>query len=918
MTDRRLIEHVFPIREVGAECAREKSARKGNPSGLHYWWARKPLSVSRAAILASLLDVPDDESEQERILNLLVDASKWDFQKSKESRWALSEVISLIDEDRLQNIVLLDPFAGSGTIPLEGTRVGLNTISSDLNPVASTLQRVLTQSIQTYGDQVQPVTRKHDSFDDSQPKQDTLAAWSFLDEVSYWSDKIFKRVQDEVSDCYPSQEGEENVAYLWSRTLPCNNPACKRTVPLFVNSWLEKKGKLKGTAFQLVADKSTGDFRFEIHSTDEELSFNPSEGTIVPRGKLRCPFCDEITDSDDLRALAAKGKLGEELVCIATVRDQDTSGKHFRLPMEADIEGLQEAEQLLERLTHEDFGISSPVPNEPLPPEGTLGFRVTNYGMSQWGELFTKRQLGSILLFVKHVRDSHKERLDEYKSTGFEDFENYSNVVTTILSVMVSRMSMNMSRQCSWLSSDGARTNNPFGTISMPMVWDFSETNPLNTQSASWSIVRDATLNALELLPDSNPADVIRSSADALPFSDGEIDLIITDPPYYDAVPYSDMSDYFYIWQKRMLDQIYPGDFSTQLTPKRSEVVENPGHKKDAKAFESAIGGCFSEMTRVLSADGIVVIIFAHKSTEAWEQLLSGVLASGLTVTASWPVETEKRGRPRSLNSASLASSVLIVCRKSTHKEVGFIDDVEPSIESVLHDRLDYFWAQEIRGADFFMSAIGPAIEVFGRYSKVVRFSGEEVGLGELLVTVRTFVADYALKQIVKGSGTGVIDDFSRFYVIWRWAFGTNGVNSGEAISMAQSLGCEFTSLMAKDGLLKRDKQEIKLKGPKTRASLSGLGERSESGMRAPLIDVLHRAASLWEKGDRQILVDFLVESISENDREQLYRLAQSIVDVLPPGDKERALYENFLVGSKTLPKPTAQESATNNQQKLF
>jgi len=319
-----------------------------------------------------------------------------------------------------------------------------------------------------------------------------------------------------------------------------------------------------------------------------------------------------------------------------------------------------------------------------------------------------------------------------------------------------------------------------------------------------------------------------------------------------------------------------------------------------------------------LKDSGILVLVFAHKSTAAWETLLKALLDNDLVVTASWPIETEKPGRTRAIGSAALASSVFIVCRKRSAHDDGFVDDVEPALQVRLHERLDYFWSQGIRGADFFMSAIGPAVEVFGRYKRVLKLSGDEVTVGELLDKVRWIVADFALQRIVHGASAGDVDEASRFYVIWRWAFGTSEVDSGEAIHMAQSMGCEFNDLVADKGVLNKKGDKVSLKGPIDRKKIKGLGEPAATGTLAPLIDVLHRAANLWAAGERQELADFLVEALPSGGVDRMERLGQSIVDVLVPGDKERALYENFLVGARSLPTTTTKDKETNKQRKLF
>jgi len=310
----------------------------------------------------------------------------------------------------------------------------------------------------------------------------------------------------------------------------------------------------------------------------------------------------------------------------------------------------------------------------------------------------------------------------------------------------------------------------------------------------------------------------------------------------------------------------------------------------------------FQEMGRICVDDGIVVIVFAHKSTAAWETLLSSLLSADLVVTASWPIATEMTSRTGAQDAASLASSVFIVCRKRTAHDDGFLDDVEPDLTARLDERLDYFWSQGIRGADFFMSAIGPAVEVFGRYKRVLRLDGEVVKVGHLLDMVRRMVADYALNRIVKGVSAGDVDEESRFYVLWRWAFVGADVECGEAIHMAQSMGCEFSMLISDKGMLEKKGDKVSLRGPFDRAKVRHLGAQTLEHGYAPLIDVLHRASQLWSAGDRQGLSDFLADALPPGALERLHRLAQSIVDVLAPGDKERNLYENFLVGSRNLP----------------
>jgi len=903
MNNRRLIEDSLPLAEISEESAREKTLRVGNPSVLHPWWARRPLAACRAAAYAALRPAPSDEAARNSELKQTAAVAQFDGS-------GVDEAASKLGDNLFR---VLDPFSGGGTFPLAAQQLGCEVYSTDLNPVASLVQTATLVLNQEWGGLESTTKAPNDTLlADAQHQKSLL-----LRSVEDWTYRIEQRAREALESLYPTAiAGERITAYLWAHTISCQNPACRVTIPLIRQTWLSQKKKGPSTALKLISDRTSGTIRFEV-VTGQAFDFDPSVGTIV-RGNVRCPLCEEVTPVKDIRRLGQEKKFGERLLCVVTDRAGET-GKTFRLPMPSDLEAVDEARRRRQVLDTKELapGLRA-LPNEALPPHGTLGFRIQNYGYRTWSDLFTDRQLVALSTLAQLVHDSHGEREREFGHMGEADAVRFAAAVTTYLALMVSRLTNYCSRQCWWLSIDGERIANTFGRQALSMTWDFAETFPLNPISANWDNSRSAVLSVLEFLPRSNPAVVQRASADRLPFPDGMFDAILTDPPYYDAVPYSDLSDFFYVWLRRILYDVHPSLFEADLTPKRAEIVQNPVREKDAESFEHGMRDAFSEMRRVLKDDGIVVVVFAHKSTHAWETMLTGLLQAGLVVTASWPIETESRGRLRAKASASLASSVFIVCRKRSAHDDGFLDDVEPDLKSRLHERLDYFWSQGIRGADFFMSAIGPAVEVFGRHKRVLKLSGEEVTVAELLDKVRGIVADYALQRIVHGVAAGDVDEASRFYVIWRWAYGTSEVESGEAIHMAQSMGCEFSELVADSGVLTKSGDKVTLKGSVDRKKTNGLGEPRATGVLAPLIDVLHRAANLWAAGERQDLADFLATALPPGGVDRMQRLAQSIGDVLPPGDKERALYENFLVGARSLPAPTKKNEAAERQRNLF
>lgn len=860
MTDRRLIEDSLPLAEISEYSAKEKSIRHGHISTLHLWWARRPLAAARAATMAALLPEPRDESERQLFHRLITESLDWELGKEPQRQVdRLREILGeygVVDAPKV-----LDPFSGGGALPLEAERIGAEAFATDLNPVAHLIQLATLYYPQRFA------RLKAD-----RTPEDKLSGRSrLISEVERWGRVVQERASADIEDYYRTDNGDEPLFYIWARTVRCQNPACRVEIPLVGSSYLIKKSDYI-VALLPRASSDRKSIEFEVVE-NPNASVDLSAGTITG-GNAVCPCCEQISPSKYIKAQGKAVGLGHRLLAIA-VRD-GTRGKRYRVPTAA------EAKRAVSVPTPEDFGDIPAIPHEPMPPQGTLGFRVQVYGFETWGSIYNPRQVLAMATFARHVRRVADEVREANEDLGKEAAE-FSRAVATYLGLCVSKLADFLSTICVLNYTGGRGVGHTFRMQALAMTWDYAETNPFNELAAAWPKIVDDLLRTLDLLVFSGSADVRRASADSLPFADKMFDAVITDPPYYDAVPYSDLSDYFYVWLRRAIGDVHPEALATELTPKRSEMVENPAHKKSAEFFEQAMSRAFGEAHRTMKDEGIMVLVFAHKSTSAWETLLKALLEKNLVVTASWPIETEKPGRTRAIGSAALASSVFIVCRKRAAHDDGFLDDVEPALSARLHERLDYFWSQGIRGADFFMSAISPAVEVFGRYKRVLKLSGDEVTVAELLDKVRAIVADYALQRIVHGEAAGNVDEASRFYVIWRWAFGTTEVESGEAIHMAQSMGCEFNELVADKGVLKKKGDKVSLKGPLDRKKVKALGDPAATGTLAPLIDVLHRAANLWAAGERQDLSDFLVEALPPGGADRMQRLAQSIVDVLPP-----------------------------------
>jgi len=495
------------------------------------------------------------------------------------------------------------------------------------------------------------------------------------------------------------------------------------------------------------------------------------------------------------------------------------------------------------------------------------------------------------------------------------------------------------------------------------MLWDYAEANPLGDSSGSFSTGQEYYLKVLDHLtripavpggegPHSQPlphkgggetlpsphvgegsgvrdiphvgegsgvrdiphveeggwggegARVTHASATRLPYPDAFFDAVLTDPPYYDNVAYSYLSDFFYVWLKRTVGHLYPDLFSTPLTPKSGEIVAysqgEGGFEAGKRFFEEQLAAAFRESARVLKPGGVAVVVYAHKSTAGWETVINALLDCGLVVSAAWPLNTEMQSRLNANESAALASSIYIVARKAARQGLGFYHEVRAELRRHLDERLQRLWEEGVGGADFFIAAIGSAIEVFGKYEQVIDLEGNLIRGEALLDEVRALATDFAVRQILHNGFAAEISDRARFYVLWRWNYAEARVPFDEARKLAQACGLDIVEEWSRRGSpLKKEQAFVRLLGPHQR-ELEHLAAGRE------LIDVLHHALRLWEKGERAALIERLSES-GYGRNEAFYRVAQAISECLPFESKEKKLLDGLLTGRTRLQEEVGQ-----------
>ncbi len=389
---------------------------------------------------------------------------------------------------------------------------------------------------------------------------------------------------------------------------------------------------------------------------------------------------------------------------------------------------------------------------------------------------------------------------------------------------------------------------------------------------------------------------VLQASATELPYPDNYFDAVFTDPPYYDNVPYSYLSDFFYVWLKRSIGHLYPELFLTPLTPKSKEIVAyshtEGGFTAGKKYFEDMLKKAFKEISRVLKPNGIAVIVYTHKSASGWETLINSLLESDLVPTATWPIDTEMKARLRAKESAALTSSIYFVCRKMERKATGWLKEVKDEIKKYVPQKLEKLWEEGISGADYFVSAIGASIEIFGKYKEIMDYQGNVVATEELLEYVREVVTDYTVKQILHNGIAGELTSLTRFYLLFRWSYGSAKVEFDTARKLAASCGVNLESYWNK-GFIKKEKEFIKILGPEERKK-EALYDSKE------LIDVLHLLLLLWKEGDREEIQRVLYET-GYGVKDSFYRVAQAISETLPADSTEKRLLDGFLSGKDKL-----------------
>ena len=938
---RRLIEEAFPLKKVSADSKHEKNVRHGHISTLHIWPARRPLAACRAVTIATLLPDPADapeimkreytrlsgsplpDKQREYLCNDLIAAlTRWGDEnghgdwneKDQKGRWLnklriARELIQMAYDGRPPKV--MDMFAGGGAIPLEAMRLGCEVIANDYNPVAWFILKCTLEYPQRLSGKTHPLPNL------SLDEQPNLTKNDLADHVRLWGQWVLENTRRDLNQYYPVIDEKPTVAYLWARTVPCQDPRCGGTIPLLKTLWVCKKVektlpntpenrkrpdflRLKKTkkqtkiiingrrALKLCPDSETKRVHFEI-ATPEEV--NDVGKSTMSGATATCPFCNSQQPGDYIKRCGHEGKLKAQMTAVVY---QEEYGKEYRPPIQAEICAAAMSEEMLGSVVDQ---IPYGIPDEPLPSKKRhrgVGAQLPDYGFKTWSNLFTKRQLLALMTFVKWIRAAR----EEMEKVGYSP--EWLEAIEVYLAVIIDKVADYSSTLGHWENA-GEFIIPTFQRFALQLSWDFAETIPVRSVSGSWANHMDWVLRSLEqFLKIKNNWPILITQQSSRNSVDLTTDAIITDPPYYDAIPYADLSDFFYVWLRRSVGDRFSEFLVNVLTPKLEELVQQ--HKTGERGrigkefYEEGMAESFRAAHDSLCDDGRMVIVFAHKDPAAWETLATAMIDAGLVVTASWPIDTERSGRLRSQGSAALSTSLWMVCRKRSAKaRVGHYIKVKQEMEERITERLRYFWDAGIQGPDFVWAAIGPALESYSTYKEVRRNTGEPFTVTGFLTEVRRIVTDFALGQILHGASTEALDEWTRYYLMHMNHFGTGDAPVGECILLAQGYGLSLDDLMAaRIGVLKKASSggALRLLEHTNRRS-DRVGQYHPSG-RLPMIDMLHRIMNLWDVGDQAEISTYLTEHGLRED--SLFRsVVQALIEMSPQGSDERSRLEAII-----------------------
>ncbi|MFD4864711.1 DUF1156 domain-containing protein [Streptomyces sp. NPDC058412] len=912
---RKLIEVSLPLEDINAESAREKSIRHGHPSTLHLWWARRPLAAARAVLFAQLVDDPsshpelfpteeEQKSERERLHGIIRRLVVWEnISDEGLYREAHEEILKSTGGNPP---AVLDPFAGGGTIPLEAQRLGLAAHASDLNPVPVLINKTLIETPPKFAGRPPVFPGVEESRMGPWPRATGLA-----EDVRRYGAWMRDRAQERLGHLYPTarvpvpgRDGEPTgktaeatvIAWIWARTVACPNPACGIRMPLVRSWWLgKKKGKEAYVVPTVVDDASAPGGRrveFGIGHDPKQAPTKTHDGTMTSSRGATCVACEGFVELTAIRSEGAAGRIGVQLLAVVA------EGNRRRIYLAPDAEHARAAE----------------VPRPDDAPMGSIAtnprwFSPPQYGLTEFSDLFTDRQLTTLMTFTDLIGEAREQVLADALAAGLPEgarlaqggtgAEAYADAVATYLGQAVSRLSSTNSSLCRWNSAPSKESvSDTFSRHALPMLWDFAEGNtfckgPCDIEwSATW------VSRALDMLPASTQGTVTQADAAGRDYTGL---LVSTDPPYYDNIGYSDLSDFFYVWLRRSLRGIHPDLFQTMLVPKAEELVANPyrhGSKENAEEFfENGFQHVFAHARETASPDYPITVFYAFKQAElekegvastGWSTFLEGMVRNGWTITATWPVRSERGGRMISVGTNALASSIVLALRPRettapATDRTGFL----AALHTELDEALPRIREGAIAPADLRQTILGPGMAVFSRFSRVLEDDGSTMSVKTALALInQTF-------DSLQNEHDAELDADTRFCLDWFRSYGWDTRPYGDAESLAVPLGLSVDGI-ARGGTLTSGAGKVALVKPQD------MDPRwvPAHDDRLSLWEVTCHLARAYATEGREEAARLMSEVTGRVDLDEVNRLATRLYELMESQDSSTAGLFNGLGGA--------------------
>lgn len=819
---KKLIEVALPLEAINTAAAHEKMPGIGaHPRGLHLWWARRPFVAARAVIWSSLVDDPSahpelypteeaQNAERQRLFGILEKLVKWE--NSNDPEVLAAAKAEILRSTNNNPPALLDPFAGGGAIPLEAQRLGLEAHAHDLNPVAVMINKAMIEIPPRFAGQA-PVNS------DSRTLLDGAAGWQgaqgLAADVQYYGEWMKREAFRRIGHLYPKVKvphalggGEATViAWIWARTVKCPNPACGCEMPLASTFVLSKK-KGKEAWVKPITEGNNVHFEVQYGKCPKEYeSFKVGRSAV-----FKCPCCGEITTDAYVKQHGKAHEMGSQLMAVVG------EGKHGRIYLSPDVEQTIAA----------DVPAPESYPSGAM-PENPRWFSPPAFGMTDYSDLFTNRQLTALAAFSSLAAEAQaKAEADAVAagvindhialSAGGSGARAYGEAVGVYLAFSVDRLA-DFSTSVSRWSVTNEKPMNCFSKQAIPMTWDFPEANPMGNAVGSFSTIVSYVASCIEKLPSR------AFNGTAIQF-DAQSDcglrniMVSTDPPYYDNIGYADLSDFFYVWMRQSLKDTYPKLFRTMLVPKAEELVATPyrfegSTEKARDFFEDGMLHTCQQIYQYAREDIPVTIYYAYKQSDTdedsktastgWETMLSAIIRAGFAITGTWPMRTEQTYRAISMGTNALASSIVLVCRKrpadapqTTRR--GFIAELKRELRPALQK----LQRSNIAPVDLAQSAIGPGMGVYSRYGRVLEADGSAMTVRSALQIINQELDVYFNDQ------DGELDANSRFCVDLYIQNAFNNLKFCDADTLARAKNTSVAALAAK-GVLSAEKGIVRL-----------------------------------------------------------------------------------------------------------